>query len=134
MKDSHAAGTLVTSDCGKSDWAGGRLTLVGVWGIPAGATLLALTLEPASRSAIWILMLMWMGGACLANARRCGRTHRSYTGPFFLGMAALVAAYAAGIVPLGGRPWLTLGVLTVAGNALIWWASERLLGTYSRRD
>jgi hypothetical protein len=117
-----------------SDWAGGRQTLIAVWGIPAAAMLLALMLEPAARAVIWSSMLIWMGGACLANARRCGRTHCRYTGPFFLGMATLVAAYAAGILPLGGHGWLILGVLTVAGNALIWWGSERAFGTYSGRD
>jgi hypothetical protein len=78
-------------------------------------------------------MLAWMGWACLANARRCGRTHCRYTGPYFLGMAGLVLAYIADMLPLGNQPWLILGALTVTGNALIWWASERLLGTYSRR-
>lgn len=77
-------------------------------------------------------MLAWMGWACLANARRCGRTHCRYTGPFFLVMAGLVLAYGAGVLSLGNQPWLLLGVLIVAGNALIWWASERLLGPYSR--
>ncbi|MFM9850738.1 MAG: hypothetical protein ACKVP3_26885 [Hyphomicrobiaceae bacterium] len=96
--------------------------------------LLALCLEPATRSVIWISMLIWMGGACLANAQRCGRTHCHYTGPFFLGMAVMVAAYAVGILPLGSHAWLILGVLIAAGNALIWWGSERLLGIYSPRD
>lgn len=79
-------------------------------------------------------MLTWMGAACLANVRRCGLTHCRYTGPFFLGMAGLVLAHAAGIVPLGSQPWLTLGLLATGGNALIWWASERYLGTYSPRE
>ena len=122
------------SDCTKADWAGSRLALALVWGLPAAVMLLALLLQPGLRAAVWIAMLIWMGLACVANARRCGRTHCHYTGPFFLGIAAVIAAYAAGIVSLGGEPWLLLGTLIVAGNALIWWGSERLLGTYSRHD
>jgi len=131
-----AAVNLMASDtqnCVPRDWAGNRLTLAAIWGMPAAAMLLALLLEPVARAVVWTVMLAWMGWACLQNARRCGRTHCRYTGPFFLAMAVLVVAYATGIVPLGDRPWLILGMLTVAGNVLIWWGSERLLGTYSRR-
>jgi hypothetical protein len=123
-----------TQNCVQRDWAGKGPTLVAIWGIPAAAMLLALLLEPGARAVVWTAMLAWMGWACLQNARRCGRTHCRYTGPFFLAMAVLVVAYAAGVVPLGNHPWLMLGILTVAGNALIWWGSERLLGTYTRRN
>ncbi len=132
--DRHAAAKVAMSDCTKTDWASSRLAIALVWGIPATAMLLALLLEPGLRALVWLTMLVWMGLACLANARRCGRTHCRYTGPFFLGTAALVAAYAAGVLPLGSQPWLMLAILVVVGNALIWWGSERLLGTYSRRD
>ena len=74
------------------DWAANRLTLAAAWGLPAGIMLLAMHLPPTPRAAVWIAMLWWMGVACLANARRCGRTHCRYTGPFFLGMAAMVFA------------------------------------------
>lgn len=122
------------SDCTKADWASSRLALALVWGVPATAMLLALLLEATPRAVVWVAMLVWMGMACLANARRCGRTHCRYTGPFFLGTAGLVVAYGAGLLPLGGQPWLLLGSLVGVGNALIWWGSERLFGTYSRRD
>lgn len=95
--------------------------------------LLALQLEPTPWGAVWIAMLLWMGGACLANARRCDRTHCRYTGPFFLAMAGLVMLHLIGHLPLGGRPWLVLGLQIAVGNAVIWWFSEKLLGTYSRR-
>lgn len=123
-----------TQNCAQRDWAGNGLTLVAIWGIPAAAMLLALLLEPGARAVVWTAMLAWMGWACLQNARRCGRTHCRYTGPFFLAMAVLVVLYVTGIVPLGNHPWLMLGILAVAGNALIWWGSERLLGTYTRRN
>ena len=110
LKDDHAAAEPATADCAKLDWVSGRFTLAGVWGVPAMAMLLALLLEPAPRAIVWIVMLAWMGCACIANARRCGRTHCHYTGPFFLGMAVLVTAYALGTVSLGNQPWLLLAV------------------------
>lgn len=131
-----AAGRVMSEreNCRPTDWAAGRLALIVVWGIPAAVILLALLVEPATRAAVWTAMLVWMGYACFANARRCGRTHCRYTGPFFLGMAGLVVAHAAGILSLGDQPWVILGMLILGGNALIWWVSERLFGTYSRPD
>jgi hypothetical protein len=64
---------------------------------------------------------------------RCGRMHCRYTGPFFLGMAVLVTAYAADMVSLGNQPGLLLSIVIGAGNAFIWWSTERVLGSYSRR-
>ena len=114
------------------NWASG-LTLAAVWGIPAAAMLLAsLFLKPVTCGIVWIAMLIWMGGACLVNARRCGRTHCRYTGPFFLVMAALVLLYVAEVFRLESQPWLLLGLATAIGNALLWWGSEKLLGIYSR--
>jgi hypothetical protein len=91
------------------DLAANRLTLVAFWGLPGFVMLLAMLLAPWPRAVVWIAMLTWMGGACLANARRCQRTHCRYTGPFFLMMAAAVLAYLAGLLPLGSWPWLVLG-------------------------
>jgi predicted MFS family arabinose efflux permease len=123
----------VSEEASVKDWAGG-LTLALVWGIPAAAMLAASFLEPSVRAAIWTLMLIWMGGACVANSRRCGRTHCRYTGPFFLVMAALIVAHATGLFPLGSHGWEILGVAAVIGNAIIWWGSERLLGTFRQRN
>jgi len=117
--------------CEERDWAGDWLTLAAVWGLPTVAMLLALVLDPEWRAIVWVAMLAWMGTACVLNARRCGRTHCRYTGPFFLGMAGLVVVYIAGFVPLGPQPWLVLAIMIAGGNALIWWVSERFYGTYS---
>ena len=87
--------------CEQQDWAGDWLALAAIWGLPTVAMLLALLLDPIWRAAVWVAMLAWMGAACVINARRCGRTHCRYTGPFFLGMAALVAVNITGFVPLG---------------------------------
>lgn len=112
------------------DWAGHWRSLAGLWGIPAAAILAAMLLDPLLRAAIWSVALVWMGGACIANARRCGRTHCRFTGPFYLLMAVLVVAYAAGLLPIGDRGWAILGTTTIAGTALLWWASERIWGLF----
>ena len=77
-------------------------------------------------------MLLWMGGACLANARRCSRTHCHVTGPFFILMAAGVVAYAAGLIDLGAYGWDLLGGVTLIGALGLWWASERAWGRFTR--
>jgi Ca2+/Na+ antiporter len=50
----------------------------------------------AVASAVWIIALIWMGSACILNARRCGRTHCRYTGPYYLVMIVPVLLLAAG--------------------------------------
>jgi hypothetical protein len=114
------------------DWAGNWRTLLIIWGLPAALMLAAGLIDPRPRSVVWTASLVWMGAACLANAGRCRRTHCRYTGPFFLGMAALVVSYAAGVLPLGRYGWAILGVAAAVGNALLWWGSERLLGRFAR--
>lgn len=50
---------------------------------------------------IWIVALTWMGTACILNARRCGRTHCRYTGPYYLLMIAPVIVLGSGLVAAG---------------------------------
>jgi len=72
-------------------------------------------------------MLLWMGGACVANARRCNRTHCRFTGPFLILMAALVVSNAVALLPLGpyGRDILEAsylpGALSCGGAASAFW-------------
>ena len=93
--------------------------------------LIAGFLGPLPRAVIWTAMLLWMGGACLANARRCSRTHCYLTGPFFILMAAGVVAYAGGLLDLGARGWGLLGGITLIGAVALWWASERAWGRFA---
>ncbi len=80
---------------------------------------------------IWPVALVWMGVACLMNARRCGRRHCYLTGPFFLVMAALALCHGAGIVPLGDSGFFWLGVvLLVGGYGVLWKLPEYLWGAY----
>jgi len=83
------------------------------------------------RAVLWIVALTWMGTACILNARRCGRTHCRYTGPFYLAMVAPVLVLASGIVAVDFYGWLALAVLILAGSKIIWWATERAWGQFS---
>ena len=114
----------------EKDWAGNWISLAGLWGLPAIAMLIGMLLDPLPRAVIWSAALVWMGAACIANARRCGRTHCRFTGPFYLVMAALVLAHVAGALPIGEHGWAILGAVTVVGTAVLWWASERVWGVF----
>jgi hypothetical protein len=118
-----------TKETGK-DWAGNWISLGGLWGLPAAAMLIGALLDPLPRAIIWSAALVWMGGACIANVRRCGRTHCRFTGPFYLVMAALVVAYAAGALPIGEDGWAILGAVAIVGTAALWWGSERIWGLF----
>jgi hypothetical protein len=94
--------------------------------------IVAAFLSPTPKALVWTVMLLWMGGACIVNASRCQRTHCRFTGPFLILMALLVILYAAGIVPLGSNGWALLAGVAFAGNALLWWGSERILGMFHK--
>jgi hypothetical protein len=67
----------------RADWAHGVRGCL-TWGMPAAL----LIISPAQYFVIvWPTLLTFMGVACLLNARRCGRIHCYFTGPFFLLLA-----------------------------------------------
>jgi hypothetical protein len=84
---------------------------------------------------MWIIALVWMGTACILNARRCGRTHCRYTGPYYLAMIAPVLVLASGIISVDFYAWLSLAVLILGGSTIIWWAenSRRTIDASARR-
>jgi hypothetical protein len=122
----------VADHCPDGDWAGDWRSFGVFWGLPAAVMVAAALLDPALRGAVWTAMLLWMGGACVANARRCGRTHCRFTGPFLLLMAGLVAGHALGLLPLGGNGWSLLAAAIVLGSGVLWLASEQIWGRFSR--
>jgi len=113
------------------DWLSGWQTSLLAWWIPQAAVLAGLFLPVLLRAVLWIAALAWMGAACLLNARRCGRTHCRYTGPYYLAMIAPVLVLAAGLVVLDLYGWLVVAVLILVGSKVIWWATERAWGKFS---
>src|SRR5438128_5507228 len=113
------------------DWLRNPRTNLLAWWIPQAAILAGLFVPAPVRSAIWIIALLWMGTACILNARRCGRTHCRYTGPYYLAMIAPVLVLTSGIISPGFYGWLGLAVFILAGSKIIWWATERAWGKFS---
>jgi hypothetical protein len=110
----------------RSDWASGLRGCL-IWGIPA----VALSASPQRYLAIaWPVLLTFMGAACILNARRCGRVHCYFTGPFFLLVAVLSLLYGVGVLPLGAHGWFTLSALLVIGSAVLICVPEWLIGRY----
>jgi hypothetical protein len=66
------------------DWLRSPRTSALAWWVPQGAIVVSLFVPVPLRTVIWIIALMWMRTACIFNAKRCGRTHCRYTGPFIL--------------------------------------------------
>jgi hypothetical protein len=92
--------------------------------------------EPVSRgwrTAIWTAALTVMGGACLANASRCGRIHCYVTGPFFLLAALATLLYGVGVIPLGANGWNLIGMAILIGAIVLGCVPELLLGKYRGR-
>jgi hypothetical protein len=113
------------------DWLRNAPAHLLAWWIPKIALVLGLFADVPVRAAIWIVALTWMGAACIINARRCGRTHCRYTGPFYLAMIAPVLVFALEAIALGFYGWVGLAVVILAGSRIIWWATERAWGAYS---
>ena len=84
------------------------------------------------RTAIWIAALTVMGGACIANASRCGRIHCYVTGPFFLLAALAALLYGVRVIPLGPHGWNLLGMAILIGAIVLCCVPEMLFGKYRR--
>jgi hypothetical protein len=78
--------------------------------------LAALFLRVPVLAVVWIVALIWMGSACILNARQCGRTHCRYTGPYYLAMALVLASAGVSASFYG---WIILGVVIVVGSAYL---------------
>jgi hypothetical protein len=112
------------TDASTRDWLRSPRTSLFAWWVPHAAIVAGLFVPGPVRAAIWTVGLIWMGVACILNARRCGRTHCRYTGPYYLAMIAPVFLLAVGVDSAGFYGWLILSILILAGSRAIWWATE----------
>jgi len=113
------------------DWLRTPRTRLVAWWLPQVAIIVGLLVPVPVRATIWIAALSWMGMACILNARRCGRTHCRYTGPYYLAMIVPVAVLSASIVSVGFYGWFGLGILILVGSKIVWWRTERAWGKFS---
>jgi len=112
------------------DWLRSPHASLLAWGIPCTAIIASLFAPVPIRTAIWITALIWMGTACLLNAKRCGRTHCRYTGLYYLAMIAPVVLLGSGVVSGGIFAWLLVAGAILLGSILLWWATERAWGKF----
>ncbi len=115
----------------KRDWAGNLRAYLLAWGWPLIAVIAGSFVDAPARTAIWSIALIWMGTACLMNARRCGRIHCRFTGPFYLTLVIPVALHGLDLFPLGPYAWWILGGTILFGGKIIWWATEAAWGKFS---
>ncbi len=113
------------------DWAGNAFIFAIVWGLPLAAILAASLLEVPARTVIWAIALAWMGIACLSNAKRCGRTHCRYTGPYYLLLIIPVMMLGTGLLPPVAYGWWVLGLAILLGGKVVWWLTEMRWGKYT---
>ena len=121
----------MTSAAASRDWLGHAHASLLAWWLPHVAIVGALFLPVPVRTAVWIVALVWMGTACILNARRCGRTLCRYTGPYYFVMILPTLAFGLGFVALGFYGWLVLAAVILVGSKLVWWAAERTWGRYA---
>src|SRR5256886_17184214 len=105
------------------DWLQSPPTSLLAWWIPQAAILAGLFAPVAVRTAVWIIALIWMGTACVLNAKRCGRTHCRFTGPYYLAMIIPVLALGLGGISLGLSAWGGVGRVIFLCGKSIWWAA-----------
>jgi hypothetical protein len=117
------------SDNSSKDWVGSTRTSLVAWWLPHAAIVAGLFTMAPARTALWVAALFWMGIACLVNARRSRRTHCRFTGPYYLTM--ILPTLALGTVSAPPYAWLVLAALILLGDKLIWWATERIWGTFT---
>jgi hypothetical protein len=122
---------MSTTTKASADWVGSTRTKLLAWWLPHAALVAGLPVVVPARTVIWVVALAWMGVACILNARRCGRTHCRFTGPYYLVMIIPVLALGLGVVPVGLSGWLVLGAFIILGSKTIWWATEHARGKFS---
>jgi len=113
------------------DWLRSPRTTALAWWIPQGAIIITLFLPVSLRTIIWIFALVWMGTACILNAKRCGRTHCRYTGPYYLVAIVPVLALCTDVLHADFLWWLALAAVTLLEAKLIWLVTECSWGKFS---
>lgn len=79
----------------------------------------------------WTVSFAVMGVACLINARRCGRVHCYFTGPFFLLISVASLLRGLGIISV---EWAWIGGVALAGGIFLSCVPEWIWGKYTNRQ
>lgn len=102
-----------------------------VWGVPIAAMILAgMSENLLAVKIIYPASQIWMGAACLINARRCGRLHCFLTGPYFVILAFLSLFVGIEILAFGPHTWNLIAAATYVGGIGLWVVPELIWGRY----
>lgn len=129
-------GALMSTDtetCVRKDLASGAGSFVAIWIAPLlAAGLISVSgLTPWAPAAACALAFLWMGAACLINARCCGRLHCYFSGPILLLGATLIGAIGFAGLDLGPHTLPAIVAITLSLAALTY-ALELIWGRYVR--
>jgi hypothetical protein len=104
---------MASPSCVKRDLAAGGAGR-WFWGLPL-VLIAAALVWPSAWSPLWAVAFLWSGGACLVNARRCGRVHCHVTGPLYLGLGVACALIGLGFLTWS---WHIVGTAFAIGTAI----------------
>jgi hypothetical protein len=113
------------------DWLNSAGASLLAWWLPKFVIFVTILVTFPLRTAVWVVALLWMGIACILNARRCGRTHCRYTGPYYLAMIMPVLALASRPISANIYMWVALALLIFVGGWTVRWTTEQKWGRYS---
>ncbi len=119
--------------CVRKDLAAGPTSFLAIWIAPiVAASIISLPAFPTwASAAAWSVAFIWMGVACLINARRCGRLHCYFSGPILLLGATLIGALGFAGLDLGRHAFPAVVAITLSLAALTY-ALELIWGRYVR--
>lgn len=124
-------GRDVACEASCKDWARGRRALL-IWWTPIALLMISAQIGGLYRDITWPLLLVFMGVACLLNARGSGRIHCYVTGPFFLILALMALLLGLGVFTLGANGWQILSAVLVIGGAALTCVPEWIFGRYRK--
>lgn len=101
-----------------------------LWYLPTIIFVIGFFTDQLMRTIFWTASLSVMGIACLNNARKCGRRHCYFTGPFFLLGALLSLLYGSGIINLHHNGWAIFGFSIAVGAYFFRYVPEMIWGKY----
>jgi hypothetical protein len=113
----------------RTDLAGGTSVFL-IWWLPTAILAATAFSNGPLSTVLWPVLLTWMGGACLLNARRCGRRHCLVTGPFFLALAIVSLLYGLHVLDLGPKGWRFLAIALLVGSCVLTCLPEWIWGKY----
>lgn len=119
----------ITADC-KTDLLQSRW-LLPLWVLPVALIAIGSAFGSVVHTALWTAGFAIIGGACMLNARRCGRTHCYYTGPLYLLAALASLLYGLGVIPLGESGWDWIAGIAFGACVIFCCILEPTLGKYT---